>query len=254
MDKEKIIEKHILRYIFVHGKYEFKGDPKFELYNRISQSIEKELGVTIVGINDFYNVFDKLINSNIILVKCKDEKAIVKEGTIEPKISHNMLDYVIENEYVDLKQAFQYADQKYCDVIDIFMAQFKRMEKTENELRSQKEELLSRIREQENQIKNFYNNILTILGILVAVFSIIGFNIGGIKFIVGSSETLEPWVYAGSIAIINICIILSMYFLFALVNKVIHGREKNSGIFSNKIFWTLLFVLIVIIAVCFIIA
>lgn len=254
MDKAKIIEKHILRYIFIHGKYEFKGEPKFELYKRLSQDMEKELNVVVVGIDDFNNVFDKLVTDDIIKVKYEDEKALVKSGIIESNILFKMRDYVVENEYVELKDAFQYTDQKYCDVIDIFMTQFKRMEKTENDLRAQKKELLEKIQEQEKQIKNFYNNILTILGILVAVFSIIGFNIGGIKFIVGSDEKLEPWVYAGSIGIINLCIVMSLYFLFALVDKVINKNDNKKGIFSKKISICLFCILLTVIAMCFIIA
>lgn len=254
MDKEKIIEKHILRYIFIHGKYEFKGEPKFELYKRLSQNIEKELDAVVVGIDDFYNVFDKLVADDMIKVKYEDEKAILKSGTIEACISFRMRDYVLENGYVELKEAFQYVDQKYCDVIEIFMNQFERMKKTENDLRMQKDELLEKIHDQEKQIKNFYNNILTILGILVAAFSIIGFNIGGIKFIVGSDEELEPWIYAGSIGIINLCIIMSLYFLFALVNKVINTNEDKKGIFSNKIMICLFCIILIIIAVCFFVA
>lgn len=254
MDKEKIIEKHILRYIFIHGKYEFKGEPRFELYKRLSQDIEKELNVVVISINDFNNVFDKLVSDDMIRVKYEDEKALVKNGTIEGCISFKMRDYVVENGYVELKDAFQYADQKYCDTIDIIMVQFKRMEKTENELKAQKKELLDKIHEQEQQIKNFYNNILTILGILVAVFSIIGFNIGGIKFIIGSEEKLEPWVYAGSIGIINLCIVMSLYFLFALVNKVINKNENKNAIFSNKAMIFLFCIILIVIILCFVIA
>lgn len=254
MEKIKIIEKHILRYIFVHGKYEFKGEPAFELYKRLSQDIEKELNVVVVGIEDFNSVFAKLVADGIVCVKYEDENAIKKKGTIEGNITFNMRDYVVQNEYVELKDAFQYADQKYCDVIDIFMVQFGRMEKTESELQKQKEELLDKIHEQERQIKNFYNNILTILGILVAVFSVIGFNIGGVKFIIGSEEKLEPWVYAGSIGIINLCIIMSLYFLFALVNKVVNKDDDKKGIFSGKIMVTLFCAFLIVVIISFALA
>lgn len=254
MDKTKTIEKYILRYIFIHGKFEFKGDYKFELYKRLSPSIEKELNVSIVGIDDFNDVFDKLVSDEMIKVKFEDEKSFVKKGTIEACISFRVRDYVFENGYVELEEAFEYTDQKYYDVLDICMAQFKRMEKTENELKAQKKELLDKIHEQERQIKNFYNNILTILGILVAVFSIIGFNIGGIKFIIGSDEKLEPWVYAGSIGIINLCIVMSLYFLFALVNKVINKNENKNAIFSNKAMIFLFCIILIVIILCFVIA
>ena len=137
--------------------------------------MEEELGVRIIAIDKFYSVFDKLIENNYIVVKIEDEKAVPKKGTIELSISFKGLDYVVENKYVDIKEAFQYSDRKFCDIIDIFMIQFRRMEKTENDLKEQKKELLGIIKKQEIQIKNFYNNILTILGILVAVFSIVPF-------------------------------------------------------------------------------
>lgn len=254
MKKAEIIEKHILRYIFIYGKYEFKGEPVFELYKRLSQDIEKELNAVIVGIGDFREVFNKLITDEMICVKYEDENACEKRGTIEVNILFNMRNYVVKKGYVGLEDAFQYADQKYCDMIDIFMVQFKRMEETESELQEQKEELLGKIHEQERQIKNFYNNILTILGILVAVFSIIGFNIGGVKFIIGSEEKLKPWVYAGSIGIINLCIIMSLYFLFALVDKVINKDGNEKGIFSIKIMIILFCIFLIMVMISFVIA
>ena len=83
MDKIKIIEKHILRYIFVHGKYEFKGEPAFELYKRLSQDIEKELNVVVVGIEDFNSVFAKLVADGIVCVKYEDENAIKKREPLK---------------------------------------------------------------------------------------------------------------------------------------------------------------------------
>ena len=64
-----------------------------------------------------------------------------------------------------------------------------------------------KIVEQDKRISNFNNNILSIMAILIAAFAIIGFNIGGIKFIVSSAEVLHPWEYAGSIGVVNLCIV-----------------------------------------------
>lgn len=92
------------------------------------------------------------------------------------------------------------------------------------------------------------------LGILVAVFSIVGFNIGEIKFISESIEIIQPWTYAGSIGVINLCIIISMYFMFCMLNQIINRKNKNktSYIFSKKSVTCLSLGLIGLIAICFI--
>lgn len=254
MDRNEVIKKHILIYLFSCSKCKYINDPRFTLYNKVSKQIEKELKIKLLNPNEFYGVFDSLINDEIIEIKLDEENTVIKGGCIELRSVIKVRDYLIENNYIGLKEAFIYTDNKYHDSLEMFVLQLKRMENAEKELKMQRQELLDKIQRQEAQIKNFYNNILTILGILVAVFSIIGFNIGGIKFILGSGEKLQPWVYAGSIGVINLSILISMYLLFWLVNRVINKPEDRKGAFSSKVVIGLFCILIIVIVICFVIA
>lgn len=254
MSKSDLIKDYILKYIFGRGRYEFIEDPKYDLYMAILDKVEKERGGIFFNEMEFYNAFDELVNNSEIEIVYNDNVSIIKQGTIELRNPIKVREYLLRKGFIGLKEAYEYTDRKYLESQKMFAIQMKEMKKTKFDLNAQKEELLEKIKEQENQIKNFYNNILAILGILVAVFSIIGFNIGGIKFILGSEEKLQPWVYAGSIGVINLCIVISMYLLFWLVNRVINKSEDRKGTFSNKVVIGLFCILIIIIVICFAVA
>lgn len=254
MSKNYLIKKYILTHIFCCGKYEFIEDPKYELYSTIFENVEKERGNTFFNITEFYSVYDELIANKEIKITFDESISIINRGAIELCNPIKVREWLLENGAIGLKEAYEYTDRKYLESQKMFSIQLQEMKKTKIELNMQKQELLEKIKEQENQIKNFYNNILSILGILVAVFSIIGFNIGGIKFILGSEEKLQPWVYAGSIGVINLCIVISMYLLFWLVNGVINKSEDRKDTFSKKVVIGLFCILIIIIVISFVVA
>ena len=257
MEEKKVIEKHILRYLYIHKKFKFIINPGYYLYKEISYNLEKELEVSIVDLDEINNILEKLVESKLLDIEYNDD-VLKKGGIISVKdYGSTILDYMIDNGYVDIKLSFDYTDQYYSNTIDGLMKQIEKLKQLEQNIIYERDCLLDKISIQEKQIKDFYNNILNILGILVAVFSIIGFNIGGIKFIVGTDEIMKPWVYAGSIGVINLCIIFSIYFLLSLVNKIINPKEcenRKYNIFSTKTLALLLLMIIIIIVSCFIIA
>lgn len=271
-EQGKVIEKHILQYLFIHDEFNFKFDnPGFSLYEAIGKSIEKELNISILDIDDFKKVLDDLIEKKMVEKKYDKEGEGFKNGTLKLSFSTSVREYILQQGYIATKEIIDYIDNKYYETIRGFMAQIKRMESLESDLENQKKELLSKIDEQDQKVRNFNNSIISIMAILIAAFAIIGFNIGGIKFIVGNNEALKPWEYAGSIAILNLSIVFSLYFLFYLLNKIINPKamankgqaisennkqssKKLFNIFNNKLVIFLLTIIIVMILICFFIA
>lgn len=271
-EQEKVIEKHILQYLFTHDEFNFKYDNAgFDLYEIIGTSIAKELNISILGSDDFKKVLDDLIEKKMVEKKYDKESGQFKNGTLKLNLTSSVREYVIEQGYVTTEVTINYIDNKYFDTIKMFMAQIKRLESLESDLENQKKELLSKIDEQDQQIRNFNNSIISIMAILIAAFAIIGFNIGGIKFIAGNNEVLKPWEYAGSIALLNLSIVFSLYFLFYLLDKIINSKTTNNNrqvisedntqpnkklfnIFDNKLVMFLLTIIIIMILICFFIA
>lgn len=83
------------------------------------------------------------------------------------------------------------------------------------------------LNEQRNKINKFYTDIISIMAILIAAFSIIGVNISGIKFISENIEILPIWEYVISIATINLCLITSLFFMFLFLKKIVFPSKQG---------------------------
>lgn len=272
VQQEKVIEKHILQYLFTHDEFNFKFDNAgFNLYETIANDIQKELNISILGTDEFEKVLNDLIEKKMVEKKYDKESGGLKNGTLKLSFATSVREYILQQDYIGTKEIIDYINNKYFETIKGFMAQFKRIENLEKDLENQKNELLSKIDEEDKKIAYFNNSIISIMAILIAAFSIIGFNIGGIKYIVSNNEVLKPWEYAGGIALINLSIVFSLYFLFYLLNKIVNpntsgksiqattGDDKQPhkrllSIFNNKIVIFLLVIIIILISICFFIA
>jgi hypothetical protein len=269
-EKEKVIEKHILKYLFTRDEFNFKYDNAgFDLYETIGTSIEKELNTGILAIDDFKKVLDDLIEKKMVEKKYDRKSEELTNGIL--KLNFVTREYVLQQGYIEIKEIIDYIDNKYYVTIEIFKVQLQKMKCIKSDLEDQKKELSAKIYEQDQKIKNFNNSIISIMALLIAAFSIIGFNISGIKFIVGNSEILKPWEYAGSIAILNLSIVFSLYFLSYLLNKIINSKDmsdsrqsiskgneqpskKPFNIFNNKLVMFISIMFILLILICFFVA
>lgn len=82
------------------------------------------------------------------------------------------------------------------------------------------------------KVNNIHTQILSIMAILIAAFSIIGFNFTAIKTVIEKGKELSVWEYISAIGVINLSIALTLYFLFYLVSKITNSKKK---IFSPKV-------------------
>jgi hypothetical protein len=96
-------------------------------------------------------------------------------------------------------------------------------------------------------IDEFNSNILTIMAILITVFSIIGLNLGSIKYL---NEVLKANIvlYLGTIITINVTLLIVMYALFYLMSKMNSNEEKRHSlsISKTKEFWIIIIVLLIL--------
>lgn len=243
MSIEKI-EEAIIKYLFLYD-LEFCGDePALELYNQINWIRSK------IPFNEFNDVFNILLKNKYIDIRKFDE---TEENELLVLSKLFGLPYAINKGYVTTLELVNYFDIKYQKICEGFVDINKTTIEQIKWIGETRKELTDSLNNQKIQIKNFYNNIINILGILIGAFAIIGFNIGGIKFIIGSEEAIKPFVYAGSIAVINLSIVLSLYILFHLINKIVNPQDskhskKISRTIKSLIIPSILFIVLIILS------
>lgn len=273
MDKKSVIEKHILQRIYIN-RMSLPDAYIKELYNHLREKIESELESKELLFEDFNNVFEDLEERGFIIVDHMpmnetqignfDELNYIVRVNDNFNEDYITVDYMEEmgflNPAVLAKSSYSQNLSNFCisdnqkNNLEKFIANCNTITSTnilevKTLLSSTSKDLDEKINEHEDQIKSFYGNILTILSILIAAFSIIGFNIGGVKDILSSQEILSSNELVGSIVVINISTVFSLYFLLYLIDKIVNGRkgEKHtSRIFSNL---TAIIVLVLFIAI-----
>lgn len=103
--------------------------------------------------------------------------------------------------------------------------------------------LKKEISEHKGIINNFNSQILTIMAILVTVFSIIGLNLGTIKYL-NDLVIDNIMVFIGIVLAVNVSLIITMFCLLYLLDKV--KSSSNLDIKNNWRFWVLVILMIVI--------
>ncbi|MBP2028655.1 hypothetical protein J2Z35_002485 [Acetoanaerobium pronyense] len=105
--------------------------------------------------------------------------------------------------------------------------------------------LKEEIEQHKGIINNFNSHILTIMTILITVFSIIGINLGTIKFL-GEVLIEDVLLYIGTLIAVNVSLLMTLYCMFYLLNNVINRTTTNFTLKNNLRFWGVIFVLIII--------
>lgn len=271
-EKKNLIEKYILRFLF--GRNQYQNFPKRETLQHVILKQIKQKDDNVIQ-EDVNLVFKELKKRKIIIIEEIDFEisSEVKASEVEDLKSFTLTTegrrYAIQKGYIAQIDLFEYIDT-YTNIFSDYNERQGKVNKNVRELEEKIVELKKytnplseKISLHEKKIKNFNNSIISIMAILIAAFSIIGFNIGGIKFIVESKNTMKIWEYAGSIGTINLCIIISLYFLFYLLNKIVNpginsnsiNKENNTkkgfDIFSIEFAKNVLLIVIVIIVFCF---
>ncbi len=221
-EKIKCIEKNILSYIF--KKNGFKEDEfTNKIHFKISDSLKEDWG-NLISKDEIEKVLSDLI----------DKKYVDRSDDNTLKVYSSGLKYALMNDYISKADIIDYCNLLNSLHMDLDLAQFKNLQQLSKELSEQKDVVEEKISNVNDKISNFYNNIISILALLIAAFSIIGFNIGGIKFIVTNSEVLPVWQYVVSIGVVNLCIIVSLFFVFYLVQKIINPNRSLFGRITKK--------------------
>lgn len=255
IDKEKIVRQKVLTYLNQSGDFKTTGD----LYNEFYKAL--------FGEENFYSIEEDTICALEFGCELKEmtERRWIRivegipgkdqESSVESCVSEKeFLSFCLKEKIFTSEQAMNYMYQRQCKQDASIVDQEERLNKLEQSNNTYETRISKKIKKQDKKIREFYTNILNILGILIAVFAIIGFNIQGIGKVIDSSNTLSLWNYIGGIAVINICIVLSMYLLFYLINRVINKNKSFKGIFSEKAFCLMLIIFVIIISICFIVA
>jgi hypothetical protein len=126
-------------------------------------------------------------------------------------------------------------------LLSLSMATIDQIEKFKKDI----ENLKVHIEEHKGIINNFNSQILSIMAILVTVFSIIGLNLGTIKylndFIIGNIK-----LYIGTILVTNTSMALTIYCMFYLLNLITNKDMSNFNFKNNLRFWIPIILLIII--------
>lgn len=264
--ENKNIEDIIIKELF--SRLEYKEEEKYWLltnFNEHISKIYKEIYNKFISKDEISKVIENLKENNIIEIKeNKEEKVKFYSLTTKGR------EYALDNEYITNNEITRYSTDIYYKLLGYFadlgmsLTESKKdiinLNNNVNEIKEVLIPSVKKVKEHETNIKSFYNNIISIMSILIAAFSIIGFNIGGIKFIVENKDLIKPWEYAGSIGVINLGIIVSLYFLFYLLNIIVNPnneerpKPKKINIFNNKVAIFLLIAFIILVSICFFIA
>ena len=232
-EKTRCIEKHIISFLFKKNGFQ-ENEYTDKVHYKISDQLRKDWG-SFISNDEIDIVLSNLIESKFIFRNNENFLRITTDG----------LNYALANTYIGIGNVINYCDTLHSKQLDYTISQFKSLGDLKERLEQQKKELDEKTTELDSKISSFYNNIISIMALLLAAFSIIGFNISGIKFIVANTETLPGWTYVGSIMIINISIIVSLFCVFRLVQNIVYPgyiKAQNTDynlkvrIFNNKTF------------------
>ena len=104
-------------------------------------------------------------------------------------------------------------------------------------LNNLKNEIYKTSQETNHKVSNFYSKILEIVGLLIAIFSIIGVNC----FTIASQSNIDPF----NIVLVNSSLAMSLSIVLFLIHNIIHERRANK--FLILLFLSFLVFLITII-------
>lgn len=257
-EKYPIIEKLILKRVFCNKLMIDRSSIGISLSADMSVDIRKEEeDGYIISLEAVEYVFNKLIENELIEENVNGKTYSFIEIVLTPKGKAE----VLEKGYIGIQEAISYTDYIYDKSIEHTNTSFQKLNELSKELDSKQKKFDTQILKQQEKIRNFNSNILTIMGILIAAFAIIGFNIGGIKFLVGDKEVLMLWKYIGGIVAINISMIMSLYFLFYLINRVVNTesneedssceKKKGFNIFNGSVVFIIFLIFIGAVIGCF---
>lgn len=168
------------------------------------------------GINsspEFLNINDRLeqISDTMLISGQKDKSCISKYGILA------------------INSYLLHKNKETIDTIEIF----------KEDIMSLKKE----ISEHKSIINNFNSQILTIMAILVTVFSIIGLNLGTIKYL-NDLVIDNIMLFIGTVLAVNASLIITMFCLLYLLDKV--KGSSNLDIKNTWRFWVVILLMIVI--------
>lgn len=213
-ERIKCIEKNILSFIFTKDKFK-EDEYTNKIHYKISDSLKDDLGNYVPN-----DEIDKVLSDLI------DKKYIDRYTDNTLHLCPQGLEYALNSNYITPKDIINYCDTLNTRQLDCVLAISKYLKTLENESNKQKEIVDKKILNINDKISNFYNNIISIMALLIAAFSIIGFNIGGIKFIVSNTEILPIWKYVLGILVINVSIVISLFAIFYLLQKIINPDKS----------------------------
>jgi|GEM_PF-3012675 len=172
-------------------------------YNKIvEESFEefKKIAPSLRGLRKTYANYIELMflpNEEIINIGFSDAIVKIKEDLLARV---NMTDVLNSFEYVPSKKYYTYETRRLLEEVHLELAKIEKL-----------------INEVDGVEKSIYGNMLTIIAILVAVFSMIGLNTTAMA---NESIELDKMVY------LNIALLIVLTWIFALVDKVANTRTK----------------------------
>ena len=155
------------------------------------QEVAYELGIHLHIAN---NAFRELLNKGNIIA-------------FTPANSRNKY-YAVANSKEAIEQTLA---QKYVDLIEPLEQQFEEVKQEQEKLNS--------------QLHGIYAQIITLMGIFVAIFALIIINVNAIGEF--TSTIANPWELCKTLAILNIPLVISLTILTLLIRLVITPPKKK---------------------------
>lgn len=181
------------------------------LFKSISRKmIDKEIEDLNLLHSMFRNELDKLQNEFSeyemsgraeMEADLKDRFNKLKDYQEELKTKQETLETVVETQIGDLN------------------IQHEKIKVQQNELSDEQEEF-------KNAINNFYSNIVAIIGLLVATFSIIGINLN----VLPTLNSVDGKVLLLELLIVNFSLMCSLFFIFYLYSKFVRIKNPKPNI------------------------
>lgn len=214
----------------------------FSLINKISMSINFNQSINFYAlVTDLTNASEKgnskdivkqslcfIILLNIISFSCDHFDQVLDMHSDEKKILKNKKLY--EDSHKELFMIILYCIEILKTPKNSIPVKLKDFNKdlyyssSISYLNKLKDDIYKTSKETSNKASNFYSKILEIVGLLIAIFSIIGVNC----FTIASQSNIDPF----NIVLINSSLAMSISIMLFLIHNIIHAKKVGKYVFA----------------------
>lgn len=198
----------------------------------IEQDIARFKSTSEKMINDSFTEFYEIYTQYKTEIEQLHREASTKDEDARREIENNLL-----NRFNELNSYQEELTMKQISIKDELSDKILEIVNQQNEIRNQQIELKDEQVKFKEAINNFYSNIVAIIGLLVATFSIIGINMNVIPTLINTTRKM----IIQDVIIVNVSLICAIYFMFYIYFRFV--RVDNSKFTVKDIVAILILVL-----------